>query len=179
MSTHYEAIKKKPGYRSDLINEIEELSGAPVGHRLKSRDKLGEEYGLGKTTVARYLRINTLIQALKKRLDKNEIGMRVAEALSFLKIEEQKIVEGLLVDGRKINIKQADELKEKSQNGRLTNACINEILNLNHVASKNKHIKLSEQFLSKYFRPEQSKDEIENIISTALDYYLSTKQIDI
>ena len=177
LSTHYEAIKKKPGYRSDLIDEIEKLSGAPVGHRMKSRDQLGEQYGLGKTTIARYLRINKLIQALKERLDRNEIGMHVAETLSFLKVEEQEIIEELLVNGQKINIKQADELKKKSQNDRLTNACVQEILNSNYVTSKNRPIKLSEQFLSKYFKPEQSTDEIENIISAALDYYLNVKPI--
>lgn len=35
LATHYEAMKKKPGYRSDLIAEIEELSGAPLGHGIK------------------------------------------------------------------------------------------------------------------------------------------------
>lgn len=75
LSVHYEAMKKKSGYRSDLLAEIEELTCAPVGHGKRTRDKLGAQYSLGKTTVARYLRVNKLIPALKERLDNDEIGM--------------------------------------------------------------------------------------------------------
>jgi len=69
---------------------------------------------LKKTTVARYLRVNKIIPALKERLDNDDIGMRVAEALSYLRPTEQNIVEKLLAKGTKINIKQADKLKTES-----------------------------------------------------------------
>ena len=114
LSVHNEAMKKKPGYRTDLLTEIEELTCAPLGHGLRTRDKLGEQYSLGKTTIARYLRVNKLIPSLKERLDNDNIGMRVAEALSYLRIEEQDIVENLLAMGTKINTKQADTLKAES-----------------------------------------------------------------
>ena len=165
LAVHYEAMKKKSGYRSDLIAEIEELSEAPLGHRLSTRDELGLQYGLGKTTVARYLRINRLIPALKERLDKNEIGMRAAEALSFLKDDEQEtlneLLEELPSDSRKISIMQSDELKEKSGNEGLTKSSIVEILKPSYFDSKVKPVKLSGQFLSKHFKPEQSSEEIE------------------
>jgi ParB family chromosome partitioning protein len=171
LATHYEAMKKKPGYRSDLLQEIEELTSAPVGRRLGTRDKLGEQYGLGKTTIARYLRVNKLIPMLKDRLDNDEIGMRVAEALSFLKEEEQKIVEGLLAKGEKISIKQADTLKEKSGNGGLNETSINEIFDPGYFDVKIKPVKLSGQFLSQHFKPEQSAKEIEKVIAKALEQY--------
>ena len=171
LATHYDAIKKKPGYRSDLIAEIEELSGAPVGHGMKTRDKISGQYNLGKTTVARYLRINRLIPELKDRLDKGDIGMRVAEAVSFLKISEQKTVEKKLGEGKKISIRQASMLKEKSKNGELTKDSINEILNSTDSDLGFRPIKLSEQFLSKHFKPNQSADEIEKIIEKALENY--------
>ena len=175
LTAHYEAMKKKSGYRSDLIEEIEELSGAPVGHRLKTRDQLGLQYGLGKTTIARYLRINKLIPALKELLDRNEIGMRAAEALSFLKSDEQallvKALEKLPADGKKVSIMQADILKEKSSNEELTGSSILEILKPRYSDPKVKAVNLSGQFLSKHFSPEQSADEIEKIIGTALDMY--------
>ena len=179
LAVHYEAMKKKPGYRSDLIEEIEELSDAPVGHRLKTRDKLGLQYGLGKTTIARYLRINKLIPELKELLDRNEIGMRAAEALSFLKDDEQYILDEVFgelpADGKKISIMQADILKEKSSNEYLTKSSIIEILNSGYSDSTVKPIKLSGQFLSKHFSPEQSTDEIEKIINAALDMYFAAE----
>ena len=179
LAVHYEAIKMKPGYRSDLIEEIEELSGAPLGHRLKTRDKLGLQYGLGKTTIARYLRINKLIPELKELLDRNEIGMRAAEALSFLKSDEQAILVGVLgdlpADGKKVSITQADILKEKSSNEDLTKSAIIEILYHGYSDSTVKPVKLSGQFLSKHFSPEHSADEIEKIISAALDMYFGAE----
>lgn len=178
LTAHYEAMKKKSGYRSDLLADIEELSGAPVGHRFRTRDKIGAQYGLGKTTVARYLRINKLIPALKEQLDKNEIGMRVAETLSFLKTKEQEIVEGLLASGKKITIKQADALKEKSETGELNKTTIHEIFKPGYFNPKVKPVKLSGEFLSQHFKPEQSAEEIEKIIAEALEQYRLNRKND-
>ena len=179
LATHYEAMKKKPGYRSDLIEEIEELSGAPVGHRLKTRDRLGLQYGLGKTTIARYLRINRLIPRLKELLDRNEIGMRAAESLSFLKNDEQEILVEVLgelsANGKKISIMQADKLKEKSSSKELTKSSIIKILKPGYSDSTVKPVKLSGQFLSKHFSPKHSADEIEKVISAALDMYFAAE----
>jgi ParB family chromosome partitioning protein len=175
LATHYEAMKKKPGYRSDLLQEIEEITSAPVGRRLGTRDKLGEQYGLGKNTVARYLRVNKLITTLKDRLDNGKIGMRVAEALSYLKEEEQEIVDRLLAKGNKISIKQADTLKEKSGNGGLNETSINEIFDPGYFDVKVKPVKLSGQFLSQHFKPEQSAEEIEKVIAKALEQYFMNR----
>jgi ParB family chromosome partitioning protein len=175
LATHYEAMKKKPGYRSDLLDEIKELTSAPVGRRLETRDKLGEQYGLSKNTVARYLRVNKLIPVLKDKLDNDGIGMRVAEALSFLKEEEQEMVDGLLAKVEKISIKQADELKEKSENGALDETTINEIFNPGYFGVKVKPVKLSGEFLSKYFKPEQGAEEIEKVITEALVRYFKDR----
>lgn len=177
LTKHYEAMKKKAGYRTDLIAEIEELSGAPVGHGSKTRDKIGEKYNLGKTTVARYLRISKLIPELQERLDKGDIGMRTAEAVSFLNVENQNELEKELSKGKKINIEQANMLKEKSKNGELTKDSIIKIVNYSQTDLKVKSVKLSEELLSKYFRAEQSTNEIEEIINKALEkYYLSKNE---
>ena len=171
LSIHYEAMKKKSGYRSDLLAEIEELTCAPLGHGKRTRDKLGAQYSLGKTTVARYLRVNKLIPALKERLDNDEIGMRAAEALSYLQITEQNIVENLLANGTRINIKQADTLKAESGKGELNLANISEILSLGSFPVKVKPVKLSGQFLAQYFNQDQSVEEVEKIIAVALEQY--------
>jgi ParB family chromosome partitioning protein len=179
LAMHYEAMKKQSGYRSDLLNEINELTCAPMGHGMRTRDKLSAQYGLGKTTIARYLRVDKLIPALKDRLDNDEIGMRAAEALSYLNVKEQEIVEGslkgLLAKGKKISIKQADTLKEKSAKKELDETSINEIFNLGYFAEKVKPVKLSGQFLSQHFKSEQSAEDIEKIIAEALKLYFKDK----
>jgi len=175
LATHYGAMKKNPGYRSDLLDEVEELTRSPVGARLKTADKLGAHYGLSKNTVARYLRINALVPALKERLDNDGIGMRVSEALSYLRPEEQDIVESLLAAGKKISIKQAEELKKESENEELNKAYIERIFESGYYPAKVKPVKLSGQFLSQHFRPSQSAEEVEGIIAEALEAYFSKR----
>lgn len=175
LATHYEAMKKKSGYRSDLLAEIEELTCAPVGHGMRTRDKLGAQYSLGKTTFARYLRVNKLIPALKERLDNDEIGMRAAEALSYLRVKEQNIVEKLLAKNTKINIKQADTLKAESKKGELNLVNISEILSSGYFPVKVKPVKLSGQFLAQHFKQDQSAEEIEKVIAVALEQYFTNQ----
>lgn len=177
LAVHYEAMKKKPAYRPHLIDEINQMTGAPVEHGQKTRDKLGKEYELSSTSIARYLHINNLIPALKKRIDKKEIGMRVADSLSFLKPKEQELIETLLSEGKKIDMKHAESLRKEASEKELTIAIIREILSQNQPSAKNvKPVKLSTTFLSKYFKPEQKLDEIEKIISAALEMYFSTEK---
>lgn len=175
LTVHYDALKKKSGYRSDLLAEIEQLTCAPVGTGTRTRDKIGAQYSLGKTTVTRYLRVNKLIPALKERLDNDEIGMRVAEALSYLRDNEQNIVEKLLDEGTRITIKQADELKIESEKGDIDQTNIREILSSGYFPVKVKPMKLSGQFLAQHFNPDQSIEEIEKVIAKALDQYFTNQ----
>lgn len=179
LSAHYTAIKKKSGYRSDLIAEIEELSCDPVGHRMNSRERLSEQYNLGSTSIARYLHINNLIPELKERLDQKKIGMRVAESLSFLKLKEQKIIEELLADGKKITMKQAEILRTQAKESELTKTSIDAILNSGNRKIQVASVNLKSQSLSKYFKPEQSADEIEKTIYAALEMYFSSLETNV
>lgn len=175
LTVHYNAMKKKAGYRTDLLYEIEKLTCAPLGHGMRTRDKMGEQYSLVKTTVARYLRINQLISSLKDWLDNEKIGMRVAEALSYLRVTEQEIVEKLLAKGTKISIKQADTLKAESEKNPIDSAKISELLNSNCCPVKFNPITLNGQLLAQHFNPGQSAEEIEKVIILALDQYFKNQ----
>jgi ParB family chromosome partitioning protein len=137
-------------------------------------DKIGAQHGLSKNTVARYLRVNKLIPELKDRLDNDEICMRAAEALSYLRTDEQEMVVQL-AGNVKINIKQADILKEKSQNGELDAISIKRIFEPGYFPTKIKPLKLSGQFLSQYFDENQSAEEIDGVIAQALEQYFSSR----
>lgn len=154
-----------------MIEEIKELSCAPVGHRMKSREKLGEQFNLSSTTIARYLHINNLIPELKERLDQNNIRIHAAESLSFLKSEEQKIIEELLADGRKINMEQAKMIRMQSKESKLTKESVDEILKPENIKAQVKSVTLKSQSILKYFKPEQSINEIETTILDALEMY--------
>jgi ParB family chromosome partitioning protein len=175
LATHYDAMKKKSGYRSDLLEEIDKLTSSPVGTRLATKDRLAEQYGLSKNTIMRYLRVNKLIAALKERLDNGGIGMRVAEALSYLRVKEQAIVENILATGKRISIKQADELHKESKQGELGKKYINRVFEVGFFPTKVKPVKFSGQFLSQYFDEKQSSEEIESVMAEALARYFENK----
>jgi ParB family chromosome partitioning protein len=175
LSNHYEAMKKKSGYRSDLMKEIETITSDPVGHRSTTRDKLGSQYGLSKTTITRYLSINKLVPELKERLDNDEVAVRTAVSLSYLRNEEQKIVDSLIKDDRKISMEQAEKLKEESAKGKLKKS---DILNIIQTSTTNKikSIKFSDQFfsqVSEYLNDNQFTEEIETVITEALKKHFS------
>jgi ParB family chromosome partitioning protein len=172
LSAHYEAMKKKSGYRSDLIEEIEAITCSPLANRSRTMNKLGEQEGLSKDTIARYLRINQLTNDLKEKLDHNRIAVRTAVSLSYLRVEEQKAVDQYLQSDTKISMKQAKALKDKSSEGELSREAIEQILA--QAPTKAKPIKeLNWKLFLKYFNKKQSAVEIEGIITEALELYFS------
>lgn len=62
------------GKRNDIIKELEELDDT-CGHGVhKSRDELGEDYGMSGRSVARLMRVEHLIPELKKKVDVGELS---------------------------------------------------------------------------------------------------------
>jgi len=175
IATHYNAMKKKSGYRSDLLGEIEGLTSSPVAKRLRksTMGKLGEQYGLSKDTIARYLRVNCLIDELKERLDSGKIALRVAVILSYLREKEQKIIVDVLAGGKTISIKQVNIVREESEKGELNKTAIKRIIDPGFFPAKVKSIKFSRQFISQFFNKNQSTEEIENVVVQALTMYFS------
>jgi ParB family chromosome partitioning protein len=172
IATHYNAVKKKSGYRSDLFGDIEELTLSPVAKK-STMGKLGEQYGLSKDTIARYLRVNSLVNGLKERLDNGEIALRVAVTLSYLRKKEQSIVEGVLASGKQISIKQSLVLREESEKGELNKTAIKKIFEPQFFPAKVKPVRFSGQFLSEFFNEGQSEEEIEDVVAKALRQYFS------
>jgi len=194
LAVHHEAVKNQ-GRRTDLINEIENLlknsvnlrnhedfdSFSPLGKRLNNVVKLGENYGLSKNSVARYLRINKLIDELKKRVDTEEISIRAAVELSYLPEQDQKDLFIIMQENSelKIDMKKAELLREFSESTKLTDETISAILNGIAIKKRNRaslpvqSIKIKGKILSKYFKPEQKPEEIEAQIIKAIEFYMA------
>lgn len=161
-----EAMKKKPGYRSDLQ---EPEDGSHAENRLRTMHVIGKRHNLSQATIARYIRAAQLSKGLQERLDNRLIGLGVAEHLSYLRPDEQDIVHKLLGEKVKINIQQARTLKEQSQNHELNEDEINQILMLKAPAPRRKSIKLREDIFAKYFTEGKTPEEIEDTIAKALE----------
>ena len=85
----YEKISSQ-GKRNDIRQEIEALEetcGHDVHKSQKSRDGLGEEYGMTGRNIARYMRLDRLIPEFKDAVDKGTLAMVAAVDLSYLNVK--------------------------------------------------------------------------------------------
>ena len=88
------------GRRNDILRELRiletgedsEATCAPLEHKLKTREKVGLEYGLAHASVARLLRLNSLIMPLRKMVDEDTLPLRAAVDLSYLPDSAQRWV---------------------------------------------------------------------------------------
>ncbi|MGI6383298.1 MAG: ParB/RepB/Spo0J family partition protein [Tissierellaceae bacterium] len=192
LTERHKAIKEQ-GRKTDLIKEIEMLSRADdleenstfgkFGQNENSREKVANKYDLSSRNVARYLRIDTLIEGLKPKIDSGEIPFTAGVDLSFLKKEEQEIVLSILEEFEyKINLKKSNELKKLSQKRTFNEAIALKILSGEYF-EKSKVKKRSPRFTSKftrnivekYFDEDTPIKEIERIIEELLEEYYERK----
>ena len=177
------------GKRNDIIDELnrlenphyirENLTCGNDFHKLKSRDKVGAEYSLTGRSIANYIRVNSLIPSLKKRLDDGEIILVAAVGLSYLSNEAQEYVEAVLCENElKVDVKKASLLREYGK--KLDKDTVYEIIsgvkNRKPKSNVPPPVKIKHTVYSKYFSPETKASEIEKIIDKALALYFETAE---
>ena len=183
LALHYSDMFSQ-GKRNDIITELKKLQN-PLGtetsetcgtecHKLKNRDRLGEEYELKGRSVANYLRIDKLTDALKERVDNAEFRIIDGVGLSYLTEQEQDMVDGILSDNDfKFSDKKVAALRAAS--GKLTNEKIIDILSgakLKMPTSKKPApLKVKPAIYTKYFSPDTKQSDMEQIIDKALALY--------
>lgn len=124
LAERYEKVMCQ-GKRNDILKEIARLSGMDMPescghdvHRSKSRDSIGEDYGMTGRNIARYMRLNQTTEQIKEMVDAGTMAMVTAVELSYLSEEEQKQVCKVLDDyGGKIKNAQAVELHNAAGSG--------------------------------------------------------------
>lgn len=163
-----EAMKKKPGYRTDLQQSED---GSQSDNRSRTMHVIGEKYGLSQATIARYIRVAKLSKGLLECLDNKLIGLGVAEHLSYLRSSEQEIVKKLVEGKVKVDTQQAQELKKQSSDHELDEEEIKQVITPKAPPPKRKAIKIKESLLAKYFPDNQSPEEIEATIEKALELF--------
>lgn len=76
------------GKRNDIINEIRVLNGEETSSG-NSREKVADEYGLSRNTIARLVRISKLSDGILGWIDKGQLAVRAGVELSYLSADEQ------------------------------------------------------------------------------------------
>ena len=107
-----EAMKRQ-GFRTDLTS-------SQLGTKLRTDENIAQGFGVGKTTVQRFIRLTELIPPLLQMVDEGQIALTPAVELSFLKKDEQ---ENLLMtmesEDATPSLSQAQRMKKLNQSGRL------------------------------------------------------------
>ena len=190
LAQHYEAMKCQ-GKRSDLLEEIESLMSKTVSQvetrslqanistlsqvetRLRTDEKLGQQYGLSRANVARYIRISSLTPELLELLDSGKIAFLTAYTLSFITdITLQKEIYRAVNYGFKLDMKKAELLRQKFEAGLLDKAEIDNIFfdSAETKEFKQKAVKIKPELAQRYFAGKNQR-EINSIIEKALAQY--------
>jgi ParB family chromosome partitioning protein len=179
------------GKRNDILAEIkllekplnsnENSTSAEFNRSSGTRKTLAEEYDLTSNQVALYLRVIQLIEPLKVRLDKGEFALTPAMNLSFLKEAEQKAVNKCMeLDSFKVDVRKSGILRAYSADKKLNDESIYTILNgeLCRAPKKNRTptVKVAKNIYARYFKPEQSAKEVQEVVEKALEYYFLRPQ---
>lgn len=169
----YEKISSQ-GKRNDIRQEIEALEetcGHDVHKSQKSRDGLGEEYGMTGRNIARYMRLDRLIPEFKDAVDKGTLAMVAAVDLSYLNVKMQKMIQQVTeAEGKKLKPKQAVELRKMGKN--ITKEGIESVLaGKEQKKSQSVSVKLPMELYEKYFAQMDAR-AVQEIIEKALEGYL-------
>lgn len=172
LAERYEKISCQ-GKRNDIIEEIARLNGVEVPdtcghdvHKSKSRDAIGEDYGMTGRNIARYMRLNQTTDQIKQMVDDGTMAMVTAVELSYLSEEEQKQVCTVL-DEHGVKIKNVQAVELHNASGSLTVDKVKDILVEDVKEKPVSDAKMFAQVKKKYFQG-KSTDEIMRVLEQAL-----------
>ena len=177
LAERYEKVMCQ-GRRNDILEEIAMLNGVHVPetcghdvHKSKSRDAIGEDYGMTGRNIARYMRLNQTTDQIKEMVDDGAMAMVTAVELSYLSEEEQKQVCSVMEEhGGKIKNAQAVELHNSA--GSLTADKVKDILVGDAKEKPVSDAKMFAQIKKKYFNG-KSTDEIMGVLEQALSTWFA------
>ena len=166
------------GKRNDIIRELKLIenpdSAKETEQPRSSREKIGEEYGLSRNSVARLVRVSKLISELKELVDEGTIAVRTAVNLSYLSEQAQSDVADLALDN-KIDMKKSEQLKAQAdENGDIPHdTLVGIITGIVEDKPKPKSVKISSDTFTKYFEADTKSAEITETIEKALEFYFA------
>ena len=183
LAVRYEKISSQ-GKRNDILQEIAALNGqeGTCGHdvhKSRSRDELGNEYGMTGRNIARYMRVDKLIPEFKEELDNGSLSLVAAVDLSYLSEKEQKAVAAAASEDKvKLNPKNAAAIRAES--GNITQKSIQEIVDSADRQKKKEmvNIKLPTAVYQKYFADRKTA-EAADIVEKALEAWFRKEAADI
>ena len=148
--------------------ELEDSTSRQVVGKLESADIVGRDYGESGRQVQRYIRLTELKQELLDMVDNKKIKVNPAVELSYLTEKQQKILLSVIKDTNAYpSLAQSQQLKKLSQDGAYTKESVYATLSI--TTEKERKVILKENFITRFFKPDTSNDDIEKIICMLLE----------
>lgn len=162
-----DAIKRQ-GARTDLTS-------TQVAQKL-SVERVGEEAGISKDQVRRYIRLTELNPDLQQMVDDKKIAVTPAVELSYLKPEEQAlVVETIESEQATPSLSQAQRMKKKSQAGELNEDTVLSIMSEEKKPEKY-DLTISGDTLRKYFPRSYTPRQMQDTIIKLLEAWQRKRQ---
>ena len=153
-----------------------DLTSSQVGTKLRTDETVAQGFGIGKTTVQRYIRLTELIPPILQMVDEGQIALTPAVELSFLKKDEQENLRITMEsEDATPSLSQAQRMKKLSQMGRLDMDTIFAIMT-EEKANQRETVKIGMDKLRKYFPRGTTPKQIEDTILRLLERELQRKR---
>ena len=150
-----DALKHR-GQRTDITSE-------QIAPKL-STEVIGEQEGISKDTVKRYIRLTYLIPEFLEKMDQGEIALSVGVELSFLDESSQReVLEQCAINDCTPSYSQAWRMHKADREGTLTTAAIQTIMS-EEKANQKARLKIPMERIRKYFPQGYTAAQIEDAV---------------
>ena len=154
---------KHQGQRTDITSE-------QIAPKL-STEVIGEQEGISKDTVKRYIRLTYLIPEFLEKMDKGEIALSVGAELSFLdEFSQREVLEQCAINDCTPSYSQAWRMHKADREGSLTKAAIQTIMS-EEKANQRETVKVPTSRLREVLPQGLDAKKTEDFIIKACDHY--------
>lgn len=147
---------KHQGQRTDITSE-------QIAPKL-STEVIGEQEGISKDTVKRYIRLTYLIPELLTLMDENKMALSVGVELSFLAEQSQReVLEQCAINDCTPSYSQAWRMHKADREWTLTTAVIQTVMS-EEKANQKARLKIPMERIRKYFPQSYTAAQIEDAV---------------
>lgn len=150
----------------------QDLTSAQVGRKLESADIVGKEAGDSRMQVRRYIRLNSLVPDLQKKVDDGSLKFNPAVELSYLTSTEQNdFLDYIESQSCSPSLSQAQKLKAASKEGALNHGKLLEIMDTKKpsVPPRDPMLTISVSKIARYFPTGYTHEQMLGIIMQLLE----------
>ncbi|WWR14687.1 ParB/RepB/Spo0J family partition protein [Lachnospiraceae bacterium JLR.KK008] len=178
---HMEAQKRLQKIRPEgnpdqkIVEGRERIGGTGDTKLRRSDEILAQKTGESRNTIQRYIRLTWLIPELMDMTDAGQLPVIAASDLSYLRHGEQRRLLQYMQDHHITpNGRQAQNLKEYSRAGSVTEDVLDMVLQTEQAARTPQRIILKRDLLSQYFPEDYKVEDMESVIVSLLEKWRQT-----